>query len=65
MLFRFGRTFVKSVDQTLRDYHYYKNKGWFKADYYYTTSLGPLKKLAGVLFDLIGRRVSKIMGGEA
>ena len=65
MLFRFGRTFVKSVDQQLRDYHFYQEKGWFEADYYYNTSLGPIKKLAGNLFDLLGRRVSKVMGGEA
>jgi multimeric flavodoxin WrbA len=65
MLFRFGRTFVKSVDQNLRDYQYYKEKGWLEADYYYATSLGPIKRLAGNLFDLLGRRVSKIMGGEA
>ncbi len=64
MLFRFGRTFVKSCDQNLRDYHYYKNKGWFESDYYYGTSLGPVKRLAGNLFDLMGRRVSKVMGGE-
>lgn len=65
MLFRFGRTFVKSVDQKFRDYQYYKDKGWFEAEYYYATSLGPIKRLAGNLFDLLGRRVSKIMGGEA
>jgi multimeric flavodoxin WrbA len=65
MLFRFGRTFVKSVDQKLRDYSYYKEKGWFEADYYYSTSLGPIKRLAGNLFDILGRPVSKIMGGEA
>ena len=65
MLFRFGRTFVKTVDQKLRDYQYYEEKGWFEADYYYTTSLKPIKRLAGNLFDLLGRRVSKIMGGEA
>ena len=65
ILFRFGRTFVKSVDQELRDYQYYEEEGWFEADYYYSTSLGPIKRLAGNLFDLLGRRVSKIMGGEA
>jgi multimeric flavodoxin WrbA len=66
MLFRFGRTFVKSVnDQKFRDYQYYKEEGWFESDYYYATSLGPIKRLAGNLFDLLGRPVSKIMGGEA
>jgi multimeric flavodoxin WrbA len=65
MLFRFVRTFVKSVDQDFRDYGYYKEKGWFESDYFYSTSLGPVKKLAGNLFDLVGRRMSKVMGGEA
>jgi multimeric flavodoxin WrbA len=65
MLFRFGRTFVKSVDKNFRDYGYYKEKGWFESDYYYSTSLGPIKRLAGNLFDLVGKRVSKIMAGEA
>jgi multimeric flavodoxin WrbA len=65
MLFRFVRTFVKSVDHTFRDYGYYKEKGWFESDYFYAASLGPVKRLAGNLFDFVGRRVSKIMGGEA
>lgn len=65
MLFRFARTYVKTIDQKYRDYHYYKEKGWFESDYYYTTSLGLIKRLAGNLFDLLGQRVSKIMGGEA
>jgi multimeric flavodoxin WrbA len=65
MLFRFARTFVKSVDQNFRDYGYYKEKGWFKSDYFYAISLGPIKKMAGNVFDIVGQRVSKIMGGEA
>lgn len=65
LLFRFARAYVKTIDRKYIDYHYYKEKGWFEADYYYSVSLGPIKKLAGNLFDLLGRRVSKIMGGEA
>jgi multimeric flavodoxin WrbA len=65
MLFRMSRTGIKHIDQKFRDYQYYKEKGWFKADYYYATSLGPIKRLAGNVFDLLGRRMSKIMGGEA
>jgi multimeric flavodoxin WrbA len=64
MLFRFSRTSIKHIDQTFRDYQYYKEKGWFESDYYFTAALGPIKKLAGNLFDLLGRRVSKIMGVE-
>jgi len=65
MLFRFGRTYVKTIDQKYRDYHYYKEKGWFEADYFYPTKLGPIKKLAGNIFDLLGRQMSKVMAGEA
>jgi len=64
-LFRFGRTFVRSVDHENKDYRHYKEQGWFESDYYHDTSLGPLKKLAGRVFDLMGRCVSRIMGGEA
>jgi multimeric flavodoxin WrbA len=65
MLFRFVRTYVKTIDQKYVDYHYYKKMGWFESDYYYATSLNPIKRLAGKLFDLLGRRVSKMMGGGA
>ncbi len=65
MLFRIARTYVKTIDQKYVDYHYYKGKGWFESDYYYTTSLGPIKRLAGNLFDFLGRQVSKVMAGEA
>jgi hypothetical protein len=65
LLFRIVRTFVKSVDQDFRDYGYYKEKGWFESDYFYATSLSPIKKMAGNIFDFAGRRVSKTMGGEA
>jgi multimeric flavodoxin WrbA len=38
MTFRLGRTNVKSLDQTYRDYKYYQEKGWFESDYDYSTS---------------------------
>jgi hypothetical protein len=59
MLFRMTRTSIKYIDQKYRDYQYYKEKGWFEADYYYATSLGLPKRLAGYLFDFIGRQMVK------
>ena len=41
------------LDESSRDYTYYKEKGCFESDYYYPTRLSPLKKAAGRLFDSI------------
>jgi multimeric flavodoxin WrbA len=58
--FRMGRTSVMtSLDQNYRDYQHYKERGWFESDYYYPTSLGWMKKLAGSLFDFAGRQMAK------
>jgi NAD(P)H-dependent FMN reductase len=56
MLFRFGRMGVQHSNVRNYDYYYYKDKGWFESDYYYETSLGPIKKLFGYLFDFLGRQ---------
>ena len=56
-MFRVSRPLIKSAGEKYRDYHYYKEKGWFDSDYYYPASLGLLKSLAGNLFDLFGRRI--------
>jgi len=61
MLFRFGRMGVLHANVRNYDYYYYKDKGWFESDYYYETSLGPIKKLFGYLFDFLGRQVVKRM----
>ena len=53
MLFRMGRRAVQHANVRNYDYYYYKDKGWFEADYYYETSLGPIKKLFGYFFDFI------------
>jgi multimeric flavodoxin WrbA len=55
LIFRFTRTGIKSADHKYRDYQFFKEKGWFESDYYYEVSLGPVKKLAGNLFDLAAR----------
>jgi len=59
MMFRMTRPLIKSAGEKYRDYHYYKEKGWFEADYYYPASLGLPKRLAGYLFDFIGRQMVK------
>jgi multimeric flavodoxin WrbA len=60
MAFRMARTSMGlMLDESSRDYTYYKEKGWFKSDYYYSTHLGALKKVPGILFDSIGTRMTK------
>jgi multimeric flavodoxin WrbA len=57
MIFRMGRTSLKQIlDDSWRDYVYYRDKGWFESDYYYPTRLGVPKKAVGRLFDSIARR---------
>jgi multimeric flavodoxin WrbA len=52
MIFRMSRTRMKlMLDESYRDYVYYRDKGWFESDFYYATRLGPLKRAAGLLFD--------------
>jgi multimeric flavodoxin WrbA len=59
MVFRMGRTSIRlELDEGRRDYRYYRDKGWFESDYYYPIRLGPLKKLAGGLFDSIAARMA-------
>ncbi|NSW84063.1 MAG: flavodoxin family protein [Syntrophothermus sp.] len=59
MMFRMARTNVMVLDKKYSDYHYFKDKGWFENDYYYDTNLGLIKKLAGYLFDFLGRQMVK------
>ena len=60
MVFRMGRTSMRlELDETSRDYTYYREKGWFESDYYYPTRLGPLKKVAGRLFESTQARRTK------
>ena len=62
MGFRMGRATIKEkLDDTSRDYRYYANKGWFESDYYYSTDLGPLKKVAGKLFEKIAPAIREMI----
>lgn len=57
MLFRFSRSGIRQAPVELLDHGYYREHGWFESDYYHETALGPAKKLAGSLCDIIGRRI--------
>lgn len=56
--FRMGRTSVRlTLSEEKRDYAYYRDHGWFTSDYFYPTHLGPLKKVAGTVFDRTAERI--------
>jgi multimeric flavodoxin WrbA len=60
MGFRMARTSIMEIlDEKYGDYSYFEEKGWFLSDYYYDTSLGLIKKLAGLFFDFLGGRMVK------
>ncbi len=57
MAFRMARTSIKlELNDSSRDYAYYKVKGWFESGYFYPARLGALKKAAGSLFDSIQKK---------
>lgn len=60
MIFRMARTSLKlMLDDSWRDYVFYRNNGWFESDYYYPIQLNPLKKLSGKFFDYLFNRIYK------
>lgn len=60
MTFRMSRTSMKAMlSDEYCDYRHYKEKGWFESDYYYDVSLSPIRKLAGWIFDFMGRWTSR------
>ena len=60
MAFRASRSSMKlMLNESDKDYRYYKEKGWFAADYYYPVKLSPLKKLTGKCFDMLGAHMAK------
>jgi multimeric flavodoxin WrbA len=59
LAFRAARTSMRvMLDETSRDFTYYRDKGWFEADYFYPTRLGVLKKATGSLVDAITARMT-------
>ncbi|MGZ5424467.1 MAG: NADPH-dependent FMN reductase, partial [Candidatus Aminicenantales bacterium] len=60
MAFRMGRTSIRlELDDSSCDFRHYKDKGWFESDYFYPVRIGPVKKLAGDLFDSIQNRITR------
>jgi len=52
--FRAARTSMRvMLDETSRDFTYYREKGWFEADYFYPVRLNIFKKAAGSMVDYI------------
>jgi multimeric flavodoxin WrbA len=57
--FRAARTSMRvMLDEASRDFTYYRDKGWFEADYYYPTRLGLLTRATGSLVDSITARMA-------
>jgi hypothetical protein len=40
-----------TLNETYRDYTYYREQGWFESDYFYPVKLNLFKKLTGKIFD--------------
>jgi multimeric flavodoxin WrbA len=58
--FRAARTSMRvMLDESSRDFTYYRDKGWFEADYFYPVRLNMFKKAAGSLVDYIMSRSVK------
>lgn len=53
-VFRIGRTKIKTeLDDSYRDYTYYRDNGWFTSDFYYPVKISFVKKLYGNCIDYL------------
>lgn len=60
MAFRMGRTSMRlELDESSRDFRYYKDQGWFESDYFYPVRLGVLKRLAGAFFEWLAAKTAR------
>jgi multimeric flavodoxin WrbA len=58
MMFRMARTGYRlALGENMRDYVYFRDRGWFESAYYYPVHLDPFKKAAGALFDWAAARI--------
>jgi len=58
MIFRMARTSVNLLlDESWKDYNYYRANGWFGSGYYYPVQLNLMKKLTGKLFDFLFTKI--------
>ncbi|MCX6132702.1 MAG: flavodoxin family protein [Ignavibacteriales bacterium] len=60
MIFRMSRKSIGlMLNDSSRDYTYYRDKGWFESDYFYPVPLNLFKKAIGTLFDYTASRIAK------
>jgi len=60
MIFRMSRTSLAlMLDESYRDFTYYRDQGWFESDYFYPVRLNAFKKVVGRLFDRMAARKAK------
>ncbi len=59
--FRMSRTMVRHAGPDKIDHQYFADRGWFETDYYYSTSLSPLKRAVGSLADRTAPIVQKLI----
>jgi multimeric flavodoxin WrbA len=57
--FRMTRTMLQWMRVKLRDYYYYRDKGWFDSEYYYNTHMNIFKKAIARFSDTCGRMIAK------
>jgi len=58
-LFRLVRTSIKkNIKNTLKDYKYFNENGWFESSYYYPVKLGLSKRAVGFMAEIIGNYIS-------
>jgi multimeric flavodoxin WrbA len=58
--FHMGRTLMRlETDDSMVDYRYYTEQGWFQSDYYYPVAMGPVKRTAGKVIDAFFERTAK------
>ena len=54
LMFRMGRIRIKMMlDESSRDFTYYRDKGWFESEFYYPVNIGFVKKLFGKAIDSV------------
>jgi multimeric flavodoxin WrbA len=59
-IFRMSRSSMRAqLDESYRDYVYYREQGWFESDFYYPVALNPVTKMAGILVDMLATRMAR------
>ncbi|MBI9108277.1 MAG: flavodoxin family protein [Spirochaetales bacterium] len=66
LMFRLGRTRIKMMlDESYRDFIFYRDKGWFESEFYYPVKITFVKKIFGDAIDsVMTKSLEKDMNGE-